>query len=336
MKTFTAGSAPLALTLTLLVSCHAAETAKPRTAGDGELAGAGGSDETAGTSGAGDGGRGGAPHLDASAPQNGGASGSGSGGTGGGGTGGTTPVEQPDSGPSLTDGPATPAGPFDFGVVGQEPIVPLDHSFEPVPPPVTMDCPDDPTQGFTEHQDSFVVQRPYDLPAKDRFSYERGIYTAWVLPDDKSHATWSGTHSRTETRFSDLKNGEHLFSADFMVEPGSENVCIQQVKGALGPLGTYLRVNGGTLHQLGGETVASGIYGKWLNMKVAWDIATGTGRVWINNCLKTTVHGTKGSTWYFKFGTYTCNSAKCTAHFKNVHLYQKGSTDTYNVKSPIR
>jgi hypothetical protein len=121
-----------------------------------------------------------------------------------------------------------------------------------------------------------------------------------------------------------------------MVEPGSENVCIQQVKGALGPLGTYLRVNGGTIHQLNGGDVASNIYGKWLNLKVAWDIPSGTGRIWINNCLKLTVHGTKGSTWYFKFGTYTCNSAKCTAHFKNVHRYQKGSTDQFNVKSPIR
>jgi hypothetical protein len=318
--------------VTLWAGCHAAESVKPRTAGDdNDVAGAGGGDGSGGTGGTsgGGGGHGGVPHPDASVPDTGGTSGSG-------GTGGMAPGESPDSGPSSTDLPPMPSGPFDFGGVGQEPIVPLDHAFEPVPPPVTMECPEDPTQGFTEYQDSFVVQRPYDLPAKDRFSYERGIYTAWVLPNDKSHATWSGTHSRTETRFSDMKSGEHLYSADFMVEAGSENVCIQQVKGALGPLGTYLRVNGGTLHQLGGDTVASGIYGKWLNMKVAWDVATGTGRVWINNCLKTTVHGTKGSIWYFKFGTYTCNSAKCTAHFKNVHLFQKGSSDTYNVKSTIR
>jgi hypothetical protein len=261
------------------------------------------------------------------------------GGTAGGGTGGEVPADAAplaDAPPPRSDGPSPPAGPMDYGGVGQEPLVRLDHAFEPVPPEVKMECPEDPTQGFTEYQDSFVVQRPYDLPAKDRFSYDNGIYTAWVLPNDKSHATWSGTHSRTETRFSDLKTGEHLFSADAMVEAGSENVCIQQFKGALGPLGTYLRVNGGTLHQLGGDTVATGIYGKWINIKVAWDIPSGTGRVWINNCLKTTVHGTKGSTWYFKFGTYTCNSAKCTAHFKNVHLYQKGSTDMFNVKSPIR
>jgi hypothetical protein len=326
-------SAATLLAVTLWASCHAAESVKPRTAGDdNDLAGSGGGDGiggAGGTSGMGAGGHGGVPHPDASVPETGGTSGSG-------GTGGMAPGESPDSGPSSTDLPPVQSGPFDFGGVGQEPIVPLDHAFEPVPPPVAMECPDDPTQGFTEYQDSFVVQRPYDLPAKDRFSYERGIYTAWVLPNDKSHATWSGTHSRTETRFSDMKSGEHLYSADFMVEAGSENVCIQQVKGALGPLGTYLRVNGGTLHQLGGDTVASGIYGKWLNMKVAWDVATGTGRIWINNCLKTTVHGTKGSIWYFKFGTYTCDSAKCTAHFKNVHLFQKGSSDTYNVKSTIR
>jgi hypothetical protein len=317
------------LALVSLLSCASEHTASrpPATnGGDPGEAGTGGGPATGGAPATG--GRGGGPRLDATPGETGGAVGTGGVvGTGG------APV---DAAPVTSDGPALPPGMVDFGGVGQEPLVRLDHSFEPVPPPVAMDCPEDPTQGFTEYQDSFVIQRPYDLPAKDRFSYDQGIYTAWVLPGDKSHATWSGTKSRTETRFSDLKTGEHLYSADVMVEPGSENVCVQQFKGALGPLGTYLRVNGGTLHQLNGDTVATGIYGKWINMKVAWDIPSGTGRVWINNCLKTTVHGTKGSTWYFKFGTYTCASAKCTAHFKNIHFYQKGSTDPYDVKSPIR
>jgi hypothetical protein len=315
----------------VVAGCHPADTKHPTT----PPSVGGAPDPTGGTSGSGGVSTGGTSGAGGT---------SGTGGAGGtvatdgastGGAGGAADARSADSAP-YADGPTGPAPAMDYGGVGQEPIVKLDHSFEPVPPMVTMECPDDPTQGFTEYQDSFVVQRPYDLPAKDRFSYDKGIYTAWVLPNDKSHATWSGTKSRTETRFSDLKTGEHLFSADVMVEAGSENVCIQQFKGALGPLGTYLRVNGGTLHQLGGATVATGIYGKWFNLKVAWNIPTGTGRVWINNCQKTTVNGTKGSTWYFKFGTYTCDSAKCTAHFKNIHLYQKGSTDTFNVKSPIR
>jgi hypothetical protein len=37
--------------------------------------------------------------------------------------------------------------------------------------------------------------------------------------------------------------------------------------------------------------------------------------------------------WYFKNGTYTCQAAICKDHYKNIHLYQQGSTDKYNVKS---
>src|SRR6185369_1565619 len=72
-----------------------------------------------------------------------------------------------------------PTGPVDYGGVGEEPLVPLAHTPEPVPPIIPMDCPYDPTAGYTEYEDSFVIQRPYDLAASDRFSYENGIYTLW-------------------------------------------------------------------------------------------------------------------------------------------------------------
>jgi hypothetical protein len=232
--------------------------------------------------------------------------------------------------------PTPPGMVYDFGKVGDEPLVPMFRSADPVPPLIAPECQEDPTAGFAEYDDTFVIQRPYDLPASDRFELKDGIYTEWVLPNDKSHATWSGTHSRTETRYSDFKTGEYLFSGDVMVENGSENVCIFQVKGALGPIGIYLRVNGGNMHQLSGGNVIGGIYDKWYNLKVAWDTSSGTGRVWINNCLKLTVHGTKGSTWYFKHGTYTCDSKLCRDHYKNIHLYRKGATDPLKVKSPIR
>jgi hypothetical protein len=266
------------------------------------------------------------------APGAGGSSGSGGARLADSGEGGATP----DAGPTGADATSYPTGPVDYGGVGEEPLVPLAYTPEPVPPIIPMDCPNDPTEGYTEYRDSFVIQRPYDLAASDRFKYENGIYTLWVFPHDKSHATWSGTHSRTETRYSDIKTGEHIWTGDVMVESGSENVCIFQVKGALGPLGIYLRVNGGNVHELGGSNFLNDIYDKWFNLKAAWDSETGTGRVWINNCLKLTVHNQKGSIFYFKHGTYTCNSTVCRDHFKNIHLYQKGSTDEYNVKSPIR
>ena len=44
----------------------------------------------------------------------------------------------------------------------------------------------------------------------------------------------------------------------------------------------------------------------------------------------------RNALWYFKFGNYHCdNAAKCRAHFKNIRTYHKGSTDKFNVKSPI-
>jgi hypothetical protein len=233
------------------------------------------------------------------------------------------------------DGGGGPTGPVDFGAVGQEPLVPVVHTPQPVPPIVTMDCPTDPTQGYTEYDDSFVVQRPYDLPAAARFSLDGGIYTEWIFPNDKPHATWSGTHPRTETRYSDMKTGEHFWSGDVLIDSPSDGTCMFQVKGALGPIGVYLTLNGDTLSQ--GGTVLAGARDKWFNLKVAWDSPTGTGRIFVNNCLKQTIHGAGNTIFYFKHGTYHCDNANvCRDHFKNIHLYQKGSMDVYNVKSPIR
>jgi hypothetical protein len=239
--------------------------------------------------------------------------------------------------------PPSPAGPpppaaVDYGGVGQQPLVPLAYTAEPVPPIVAMDCPEDPTAGFTEYKDSFVVQRPRDLAAKDRFKYANGVYTAWVQPGDQPHKANNNTKPRTETRFSDLGTGEHLMSFDVQVEPGSDGMVVHQFKSAGtrgGNIGTYLEVNGGDMKDRAGP-VASGVAGKWVNIKVAFDIATGVGRIWLNNCLKVTTQKEKNALWYFKFGTYHCDHAPvCRANFKNIHLYQKGSTDTFNVKSPI-
>jgi hypothetical protein len=36
-------------------------------------------------------------------------------------------------------------------------------------------CPGDPTPGFTEYEDSFVVQRPYTLAGADRIKYQSGV-----------------------------------------------------------------------------------------------------------------------------------------------------------------
>jgi hypothetical protein len=326
----------------LLVGCASGTTRPPvpqPSAGTGGNSGSGGTSpgsggttpETGGTSGSG------------GSPVTGGSSGSGGGnaapdassaGTGGGG-------EPTTDGGSTTgpDGGGTPPAPGngDFGGVGELKLIPLDYPAQPVPPLVTMDCPDDPTAGYTEYKDSFVVQRPVNLAGKDRFKYEGGIYTTWIFPGDKSH-NGNATKPRTETRFSDLGSGEHIMSFDVMVEPGSTGTVIHQYKSAGtkgGNIGLYLEVNGGTIADRAG-TVATGASGKWVNIKSAFNVETGVGRIWLNNCMKVTSQKEKNALWYFKFGNYHCDGApKCQANFKNIHFYEKGSTDKYNVKSPI-
>jgi len=243
----------------------------------------------------------------------------------------------PDDGGAPGADAGTPAGSIDFGGVGELKLIPLAYTAQPVPPIVTMDCPDDPTAGYTEYKDSFVVQRPVNLAANARFKYENGIYTTWIFASDESH-NGGGTKPRTETRFSDLGSGEHIMSFDVMVEPGSTGTVIHQYKSAGtrgGNIGLYLQMDNGTIADRAG-TVATGVSGKWVNIKSAFDIATGVGRIWLNNCLKVTSQKEKNALWYFKFGNYHCDGAPmCRSNFKNIHFYQKGSTDQYNVKSSI-
>jgi hypothetical protein len=227
--------------------------------------------------------------------------------------------------------------PYDggYGGVGQLVLIPLQYTAQPLPPIVPPDCPDDPTAGFTEYRDSFVVQRPYDLAAADRFKYEDGIYTFWIFPNDKPHAMNNTTAPRTEARYSDMSTGEHIWSADVLFESPLNHTCIEQIHNVVGAIATYWRVEGGRMFNLvTGKTILTDYYDKWFNMKVAFDTQTREVKVYVNNCLEETSTAPKGTPyWYFKNGVYTCNATICRDHYKNIHLYEKNSTDKYNVIS---
>jgi hypothetical protein len=61
----------------------------------------------------------------------------------------------------------------------------------------------DPTVGFTEvklTESNFELQRPYDVPSGDRYSFHGGVRQLWVLSSDKPHDRNSHTSPRTEIR----------------------------------------------------------------------------------------------------------------------------------------
>jgi hypothetical protein len=318
--------AVLALLLLVLLlgaasACTSDAPARRPTPGGGGTAGTGGSGEPAGSGGVGGGGTGG----------EGGSSGSGAGGSGGT----TTPADGPAgrqdaAAPSPIDAALPPGdggqGNAGYGGVGEKPSIPVQYTATPVPPLVMPQCPEDPLQGFTEYQDSFVIQRPYDLPAAARFQYQDGIYTFFVNSSDRAHEPGNGTAPRTEARYPNFSSGEHLWSADVLLDSPLSKTCIMQIHNVEATIAVYLRVVDGRMFNLStGKTILPSSYGTWFNLKVAFDTRTRQVRTYLNNCLKETSTAPGGSTpnWYFKHGVYTCDSGTCRDHYKNIHLYQK-------------
>ncbi|HEY2901456.1 MAG TPA: hypothetical protein VGL59_12820, partial [Polyangia bacterium] len=187
--------------------------------------------------------------------------------------------------PIVSDDGGAPPLPTDGGAAGGG----AHQSGGPfVGPLIAADCPDDPTAGWTEYIDTFQVEKPYDLPESQRFTFAGGIFTFWILPTDKPHDPGNTTDPRTEARWSNFGNTRpHLWSADMMFEKPSDHVTIMQVHTTASGAGpVYLRVDSGDIHPLNGSNFVTGLYDTWFNLKVAIDPTSLQATIWINNCQK--------------------------------------------------
>ena len=295
--------------------------------GSTESGGAGGVEEgTGGARSGGSGGTGGAV--------TGGKSGAtgGAGGTSTGGAGGDPEIKpdasvtERDGGSTVADGPGPATG--DGGMINLAGAIPP-YEGPPVGPEVKMDCPGDPTMGFTEYKDTFRVEHPYDLPVSDRFSIEGGIYTFWVKNGDKRHnPTSTATNPRTEARWSqNFRTGIRMFDADVFWEKSVTNgTVVMQVhttSTGIGPV--YLVANGDNVAPITGAKVPGGLFDRWINLKVLINADSTASQYWVNNCpIASKGSGTRGDgNDYFKLGVYHCDSGTCRARAKNIHLYIK-------------
>jgi hypothetical protein len=205
-----------------------------------------------------------------------------------------------------------------------------------VGPVVTMECPGDPTEGYTEYKDSFHVERPYTVPINARFSITGGIYNFWVFPNDPAHSPIAhGTNPRTEATYGGtydkatvsatggnaagigyFTKGQRIYSADVLIESSAKGSIVMQLHTTATGIGPVYLSGGG---------IPGGMVDKWFNIKLAFDASTLKSQVFINNCPKGTVSGPRGDGhFYFKNGVYHCGDSKgCRDHFKNVHFYVK-------------
>jgi hypothetical protein len=247
-------------------------------------------------------------------------------------------------------GGATPMGSDGGPQPSYEGEIPI-YDGPAVGPVVKMQCPDDPTVGWTEYQDTFHVERPYTVPVNTRFSIIGGIYSLWVFPNDGPHSPIAhGKGPRTEATYGALHDkanlvtdnsvskgigyftsGMRMWSADVLLEPSAEGSIVMQIHttaAGIGPI--YMGFTGGNLtHNLktavSGSSVPGGLVNTWFNLKVAFNAATLQSQLYVNNCLKATVTGPRGDGhFYFKNGVYGCRHAEgCREHIKNLHLYTK-------------
>jgi hypothetical protein len=316
------------------------------------------------------GGSGEEPTETGGAPGTGGASTGGKGGSATGGNAGGSTTVTPDAdavgtgGESGTTADASTGGGHDAASFGESKTpmtvegqpkpsydgeIPIYYGPE-VPPIVEMNCPEDPTVGWTEYQDSFHVEHPYTIPTNTRFSITGGIYNHWVFPNDAPHSPNAmGRNPRTESRYGGLYDkmagspgadgngnfikGQRMYSADMLIEKNAIGSAIMQIHTTAsggGPIGIRINggnmVNNGSLTVVQGSTVPGGLVDKWFNFKASLNADTLEVKIYINNCLKSTYKGGKGDGhFYFKNGVYFCKTSAngCFSHYKNIHLYTK-------------
>ncbi|KAK2995475.1 hypothetical protein RJ640_010000 [Escallonia rubra] len=171
--------------------------------------------------------------------------------------------------------------------------------------------PVDPTRHFVSlplNQSNFVIQRPYDVPEDQRYSFVDGVHKLWVFETDKPHTPTSQTGPRTEIRINghDYNSGVWQFEGYGYIPEGTSGVCIMQVFGARPHATTLmLLVENGTLSYYGRQVLVPCIYGRWFRLNVIHDVDTSTVKVYVDGILKIEAPGRGGTFHYFKCGVYS-------------------------------
>ncbi|XP_058087334.1 citrate-binding protein-like [Magnolia sinica] len=190
---------------------------------------------------------------------------------------------------------------------------------------------DDPTDGFTEvplTEWNLELQKPYDKPLEERYSYENGVRRLWVFADDKPHDPTSMTKPRTEIRIRgyDYSSGVWQFEGTGFVPNGTSGVSIVQIHGAAKGATTFmLRVYNGVMKNYVTDVVATDVYDKWMRINVIHDVDVGKVTLFINGTQRYEVKDHGPGDLYFKCGVYAQNNASyyMESRWKDIKIYKK-------------
>ncbi|KAJ3671414.1 hypothetical protein LUZ60_007493 [Juncus effusus] len=194
-----------------------------------------------------------------------------------------------------------------------------------------ISCEGAPTDGFTEvtlTEKDFDVQRPYDVPIAERYSFENGVRKLWVYSDDKPFNTETKTAPRTEIRMRnhDYSSGIWQFEGYGSVPNGTTNVSIMQVFSASSGPALMLRVyNDGELWCFQGKLIEDDIYNRWFQLNVIHNVHNNKITIFIDGVSKYALDDNNGGDYYFKFGVYTQNHSSyyMESRWKDVKIFNK-------------
>ncbi|KAF3440513.1 hypothetical protein FNV43_RR18797 [Rhamnella rubrinervis] len=188
------------------------------------------------------------------------------------------------------------------------------------------------TKGFLRlplNQSNLVIQRPYNVPEKQRYSFVDGVHRLWVYKTDKPHSPISKTSPRTEIRIEgyDYRSGVWQFEAYGYIPRGTSGVCVMQVFGSSPPHATtlMLRVYNGSLSYYRAPVLVPNIYNRWFKLNVIHDVDSSNVKVYIDGALIYQAPGRGGTSHYFKCGVYAQNDCSylMESRWKGIKVFLK-------------
>ncbi|KAK4253093.1 hypothetical protein QN277_010913 [Acacia crassicarpa] len=190
----------------------------------------------------------------------------------------------------------------------------------------------DPTDGFTLvplTDANFVIQKPYDIPLEQRYSFKDGVHRLWVYADDKPLDPSSNTQPRTEIHIAglDYSSGVWHFEGYGFVPNGTSGATVTQIHGAAhGNTTIILRIYDGNMRYYSRNLIAQNLYDKWFRLNLIHDVDGGIVSVFINGEKKYQTKDRGPGDLHFKCGVYAAPaniSYYMESRWRDIKIYNK-------------
>ncbi|MEU3602758.1 cinnamyl alcohol dehydrogenase [Streptomyces sp. NPDC006798] len=190
-----------------------------------------------------------------------------------------------------------------------------------------------PTAGWKRTKFTFKVQRPWDREEVRHYKLASDTHTLRVHSTDEPFEQGSRTDPRAEMRWNEeYSTGRHMWDGDVFLKRGSDGATFVQILRTKRPEGSattdfMLNVydqDGGTVKLYSRRTIATGMYERWFNVKIAHDATAGTIKVWFDD--KPVYSGRdegRVTARHFKNGLYHHGEGLAQVQFRNLTYWTR-------------